>query len=534
MDEAAKKLAKAGYDDPVFFAHWFVPHWFGAASSEGRAKPMPWVHRGLLAILTGRTAFLETYGDVDKIIRNFSFEREGENGTEVCEIFYRDEDGILRQRHYSKVEIMLPRGFSKTTLINTGLLYDIVYQNCKFPVYLSESGPHATEQLGNIKSELEFDVDSGPANERLFAVFGNLKSLQRSGKWREDHIETTTGINLLARGRGAQIRGKNINSSRPDKIILDDVEDEESVKTEEQRVKTRKWLYAAVEPALPVDGSGTLYAIGTLLHDDALLRTLQRDEDYACIVFGAYDKDGNLLWPWRMSEKKLDRLKRRYARAGQLSTFYMEYHNTLRTEEEQRFKSFIYSRPQVDHQSVFAIAIDPAISKKKKASEATISVASMNATTGLIHVWECWGKVGATPREMVDVYFELSKKYNCRFHGIETIAFQAALTHLMREEMFRKRHYFEITPITHSEKKEERIEGILQPRYANGYIHHVRPYPELETQLLDWPNGKNDRADSLAMVVALLDPLAAYAADPSNDITADEFEPHEASAFGAP
>lgn len=529
-----KEIAQQGYEDPVFFAHWFLPHWFGASHNEGQAKPMPWVHRGLLAILTGRTQFLETYGEVDKIIRNFVFQRDGENGPETHAIFYRDEDGVLRQNFYSKLEIMLPRGFSKTTIINTALVYDIEYENCSFPVYLSESGPHAIEQLGNIRAELDYDPEQGPANERLFAVFGNRKPLQRSGKWREDHIETTTGINLMARGRGAQIRGKNIKSARPDKIILDDVEDEESVQTDEQRAKTRKWLYAAVEPALPVDGTGRLIAVGTLLHEDALLRTLQKDEDYACVIFGAHDRDGELLWKWRLNEFSLERLRRRYARAGQLSTFYLEYHNTLRAEETQKFRNFTHSRPATTDDLIYAIAIDPAISAKKKASEATITVASMSMTTGLIHVWESWGKVGATPREMIDKYFEFSKRYRCRFHGVEAIAFQAALIHIMREEMFRKRWYFEIEPIKHAEKKEQRIEGILQPRYASGYIHHVRAFPELETQLLDWPNGKSDRADSEAMAVALLDPLAAAAADPDSDPAEDEYEPHSEAAFGAP
>ena len=85
----------------------------------------------------------------------------------------------------------------------------------------------------------------------------------------------------------------------------------------------------------------------------------------------------------------------------------------------------------------------------------------------------------------------------------------------------------ESTTETHSnkEKKVQRIKKILQPRYANGYIKHVKRFLELEKELLDIPNGKHDDCpDSLAGCVALLDPWAA-AASGEKDLSEDEFEP---------
>jgi hypothetical protein len=108
--------------------------------------------------------------------------------------------------------------------------------------------------------------------------------------------------------------------------------------------------------------------------------------------------------------------------------------------------------------------------------------------------------------------------------GVESIAFQAALVHLMQEEMFRRKVYFEITPITHSRAKEERVEGILQPRYAAGYVWHQRAFPELETALLDWPNGQMDYPDVVSMAVALLDDYSGFLAE---DSSKDEYPPLE-------
>ena len=137
-----------------------------------------------------------------------------------------------------------------------------------------------------------------------------------------------------------------------------------------------------------------------------------------------------------------------------------------------------------------------------------------------------------TPRDQIDKFFELFKKWRPYKVGVEAVAYQAALIHLLQEEMFRKHMYFEIEPITHVMRKIERVEGILQPRYAGGYMRHARRFPRLETQLLDWPRGKMDGPDALSMAVSLLDPYAAMAADPETDLTEDEYEPLEKAMGG--
>lgn len=202
----------------------------------------------------------------------------------------------------------------------------------------------------------------------------------------------------------------------------------------------------------------------------------------------------------------------------------MEYENTVRGADSQKFKpEFFIIQPESRLSlECAALALDPAISQKAGSDSSALACGGMN-TKGKIVVLDIWGKMGATPREQIDKFFEWQKLYDCSLCGVESIAFQAALIHLMREEMFRKGQYFEIIPIKHSQKKEERIEGILQPRYANGYIQHVRHFPLLETQLLDWPNGKRDYPDALAMMIALLDPAAALAGGNDNDPGKDEY-----------
>lgn len=291
-------------------------------------------------------------------------------------------------------------------------------------------------------------------------------------------------------------------------------------------------MYGDVMPALPeMQEDATILALGTLLNADALLMALHKDPEWTSIIFGVKDLQGDLLWAANMNQRKIDAKKQSYARAGLLHQYYLEYENTIRAAESQKFKASYFSILYAPRGDLIRCGqvLDPAISQKAKADFSAIAVGGMTAK-GLFHVVDMWGKQGATPREQIDKYFELSKRWQCDAgeggHGVESVAYQGVLVHLFREEMFRKKHYFEITPITHSknpQSKEQRIVGILQPRYANGYIMHNRSFPLLETQLQDFPNGKRDLPDALAMLVHLLDPAAPLAAGEGKDPSEDEY-----------
>ena len=511
-----KALAARAYRDPVFFCKFFLPELF--------PMEIPWVHRGLLAILTGRCEFLVTDPQLDKIIRNFSwFDEE-----EVQHFIFTkgtDEDGnpTLNMTLNKYTLIMLPRGFAKTTIAGIAVpLIEILYQECPFTVYVSESANHSKMQLANVKREIS-------DNAKIKAVFGDLvPGLKEVEKWSEDFIETRTGVAAAARGRGGQLRGLNHRGNRPGKIIVDDVEDKESVSTEAQREKTRTWAYADLMPALPrVKGEGTIVALGTLLGSDCLLETWRKDPVWTVVKMGALDADGELLWAANMNVKDLEVTKRSYALAGNLHLFYMEYFNEARSPEDQLFRQEFFQYCPPEGTLSTAIYVDPAISANRRADHAVISVWGISQS-GLLWKLDQWGGLGKTPREIVDNYFRLSKLWNCRRHGVESNAYQAALVHLLREEMFRKKQYFEIEAVTHKTKKEDRIIGILVPRYSAGYVRHARKFPESEIQAIDFRRGieqKDDYLDADAGCVALLDPWAAQAA--GKDLSADEYPPLE-------
>lgn len=506
------------FEDPVEFLQTFLPHLF--------PQDIPWVHRGIIAILTKRTKFLVKYGDLDKIVSNFTWKENPDDPKSpehpIFEVEYSNGVPVnVRMTIRKFTMLMIPRGFSKTTLAGIGIMiYWVVYQEVQFAALVSETATHSSMQLSNVRRELE-------TNEMILLLFGKLAPERNDPeKWTDELIETRTGVVIVARGRGGQIRGLNNRGRRPDRILIDDLENKESVSTPEQRLKCKNWAYGDLIPALPaLNPDASIVALGTLLHPDALLMQWLHDPDWTSIKFGVYDKQGDPLWSTMMDGGKIEALKRSYARQGQLHIFSMEYLSKSTNEETQKFKAhFFIHRPVHKNDCIArALVIDPAISEKAGSDACALGVVGMQESGKLV-VLDTRGGVGMLPREQVDNYFELSKLWDCTHHGVESVAYQAALIHLLREEMFRKGQYFEITPITHSAKKTERIEGILQPRYANGYIIHNRRFIELETQLLEWPSGKKDYPDVISMCIALLDPYAAQATPDDKDLAEDEYE----------
>jgi hypothetical protein len=314
--------------------------------------------------------------------------------------------------------------------------------------------------------------------------------------------------------------------------MLDDVEDKESVNTAEQRSKTMTWFKGDVEPALDQRSqTGRIVIAGTLLAADSLLGTLSRDPDWLCVQFGALDPEGVPISAHYIDAHQYELKKNSFARVGKLKEFYLEYGSTIKTDTVDRKFNIDEIRYIIKERAEFtrvALAVDPAIAEQRGNSQKSpdfFCAAVVGMTDrGRIHILDLFAKIGASPREQIDKIFDLKIKWDCTNVGIETIAYQKALAFLVREEMFRKSKllgsaaFFEVEEITHGRiDKITRVEGILAPRYSSGYISHQRNFPELETQLDDWPQGKKDAPDVVAMAIMLLQPYAALAFEPDED-----------------
>lgn len=529
--EVLREAVERSAWDPAFFLRFFLSHWF--------PSELPPFHLGTLALLSRKVAFLEQYPHAhDFLLEEFRYAADPDDPTSVeLPVFQRNGQGQLIMVAGEHNNVMMPRGFSKTTLTNGYNLHEVLTDGTIFAVYISKSSPHAQTQLGNIKIELE-------TNELLRAAYGNVVPTRADvEKWSADELQLKNGAILVARGKGGQVRGLNYQARRPNRIILDDVEDDGSVESDTERKKTEDWFYSAVEKAGQVmegmrghEGAQDelrITNLGTLLGAECLMMTLTRDPKFSTVRFGAKLRledpdDHTMLWPFKMSYSTYEFERQRHQRVGKLAQFTRELDSSIRVSDESIFPSqFIYTPTPLSDLVARSLALDPAISKARRADSSAAIVAGRRASDGAIWIIDEWGEKGLSPRDLIDGMFELRSRWHTTHHGIEAVAYQEALIYIMQEEMGRRQDFFVIEPIRHgNQEKLARVEGILSPRYKLGVIRHARPLPKLEGNLSDWPNGKKDFPDAAAMALKLLGEsqmlsVGAFAGPPTAEAAAD-------------
>lgn len=196
-----------------------------------------------------------------------------------------------------RLVVAAPRGFAKSKVCST--IYPI-WLGC-FCLYkditiISASETLAKEMLRNIKREFE-------SNQKLRKWFGDLIT----EKWSETHATLKTGVTFRARGSEGQIRG-----FRPDCIILDDIETDETVKSEDQRRKVNDWIFKSCLPALVPDGQ--FIVVGSIISQLAILKQiLDTENGWVKRIYRAYtdriQQPGHELWPQLWNHEKLQARK---------------------------------------------------------------------------------------------------------------------------------------------------------------------------------------------------------------------------------
>jgi predicted phage terminase large subunit-like protein len=241
------------------------------------------------------------------------------------------------------------RGSGKSSIVTTFYpLWSIIgVTEKRFILIISRTQPQARTHLASLKREIE-------GNELLRADFGALE--ENSDTWGQSALFVPRfNAQVIAASTEQSIRGLRHGSRRPDLLIVDDVEDLDSVKTIEGRNKVFNWLASEVLPG------GDLYTqkiiIGNLLHSDSLLMRVKERMENNTIdgIFRSYPlvRGGKSLWPGKYpTDADIAKVKRSIGdelafereymlrivpEHGQLITPAMiHYYDHLPTEEPRR------------------------------------------------------------------------------------------------------------------------------------------------------------------------------------------------------
>lgn len=417
-----------------------------------------------------------------------------------------------------------PRGNAKSTLVTQIFVtWCLVTGRKKYPVIIMDALDQALPMLESIKAELEF-------NPRLTMDYPQATGQGRV--WQVGTIVTSNDCKVQAFGSGKRMRGLRHGPHRPDLAIGDDLENDENVRSPEQRDKLESWLKKTVLSLGAADDSMDVVVIGTILHYDSVLARLIKNPLWKSRKFKAV-----IEWPHNMS--LWDRWEELLLNEGEESAvaFYQErkaemeagaivswpaaqplYKLMVKRARDGRpaFDSEQQNDPVSGDDAPFANCIsfwvnrlaewrffgacDPSLGKHGASRDpSALLVGGFNRNTGILDVVEALIKKRLPDRIIEDV-IELQREYKCVLWGVETIQFQEFLKTELVKRSAARGVPVPATGIKPTTDKLLRIET-LQPHMANGLIRVHPSQNTLIDQLRHFPKADHDDGpDALHML----------------------------------
>lgn len=269
--------------------------------------------------------------------------------------------------------ILFPRGFAKSTWEKIDTLHDIVYGLEPVILYISTTLQAASYHFQSIRSQLE-------SNEALRHVYGNLvpeRHGSESVKWTDHHFETTNGVNVVASGANKG-RGVNIKDQRPTKVIVDDAETDEQVRSAMRRRYYHDWLYYVIIPSMD-QARGRIKVIGTNIHQECEVLKFYNENGG---IRKAAIENGQSIWPEYWSLERLDTMRKLIGTRA----FNQEYMNDATSYENARMPAdwidnAIYTTLPLSRENLKkVITIDPQSGEGSEADEYAITTLAWYTT----------------------------------------------------------------------------------------------------------------------------------------------------------
>jgi hypothetical protein len=402
------------------------------------------------------------------------------------------------------VPIAAPREYAKSTFFTFGVpIHDIAYEIKHFIMIVSDAGEQATGFTVPIRIELE-------ENPRLRHDFGEF----RGRKWRDGDFVTANGVRVLARGRGEKVRGLKNMQYRPDRVIVDDLENDKNVKNPRLVKEGLDWLLQAVLGSL-ADGFsftmvGNKFAPRSIL--DQLLSEIDQETGeklYPCgREYDAVREDGSPLWPALWTRERLEKRRRQMGTVR----FNKEMRNRVGTEESPIRESWIIYVPVVELMVRKTWQVGAFLDPSGKSAEANdykaIVVVGRDNETRLMDVLHAWIR-HSTVNEMWSMVWQIDEEFGCGM-GVEINMFEDFLLDSYKAHADRAGRHVRLIKERHATDKIARIVNRISPLAEFGKLRFVKGHSDQDLlveqliYILD-ANIHDDGPDALEGAVALVE-----------------------------
>jgi len=454
-----------------------------------------------------------------------------------------------------KVAVAAPRGHAKSSYLSKAFpLHELLYRRRRYTLLISETPKVAKGNLDWIRDQIKY-------NKKLRRDFGELLSprdqanIQDNNEgfiaWTKDGDSKKQIALLESASVGGAIRGRNWNQTRPDLIVLDDLEDARpggNASTPEQRASLKDWFTQSVIPLGDPKGERTAFVyMGTTVHYESLLMWVLHDRsDFKTKIYRALIKEPERqdLWeecrqiyidrenPERGNDAKLfyeankdemlkgaDVLWKDGKPLWELMTwkwdngskaFNTEYMNNPIDEESMIFnpQEFTYwdeafpSKEFSHDEYIISVGVDMALGKER-GDYSAVTVVAKHRDTGVVYVVDSYAeriKVDEFIKIIVDKVIE----WQPDVVAVEAVAAQEFFADVLQNELVKAGYpaYTRLKKIYSRTRKELRIEALL-PSIENKSLQFTRRHAILLEQFERYGQGGHDDAiDSLEMAVS--------------------------------
>ena len=444
------------------------------------------------------------------------------------------------------VAVAAPRGHAKSTSVTLSYtLAAVLFRERKFVLLVSDTESQAAMFLGQIKTELQDNPD-------IVELFGLKKNDKGEVAFKKDSetdiiVEFDDGhtFRIIAKGAEQKLRGLLWNGTRPDLIIIDDLENDEIVMNQERRYKFKRWFYSALLPCR--SQNGVIRYIGTVLHTDSMLQELMpKDNDkwtvdeelkvystrklmWNSVKYRAHNSDlTKILWEERYDARYFRELRDDYTQRGLGDAYSQEYLNEPIDAVNTFFKKSDFkdiTKADFDKDTNFYIAGDLAIGERQRSDYTVFAIGAVDSDKTL--QIRSIVRARMDGMEIVNTILMLQRLYEPARFAIEEGVIQKSIGPFLREEMMKTGVFVNLELLKPSKDKAFRARSIQARMRAGGvkFDKSQEWYPALEDELMKFPRDKHDdQVDAMAYLGMIVDKMV-------QGMTKEEIEEDEWETF---
>lgn len=423
------------------------------------------------------------------------------------------------------------RESGKTSIALMLLVYSICYEKYEYINVDSYDSVNAKRLLFDCVLELQ-------TNKRILNDFGNIYNTKRSAdevtqKSVKDFVTNPTydsdgnkvkeGIRVEAHSTGQPVRGRRHGAFRPQLLILDDFENEQTIRSEAYTDEIHRHIQS-FKGGLDSSKGRVLYLANYLSEFANVQSIIERgkvDSGLRVRIIPIADESGNPTWPEKYCKGQdevsqgrvsIEALRKRMWTPERgdvdfMSEMMCQPVDFSHSEFKKSWFDNRYTLPELQGKilNTFCAFDNAPMSKdSEKADFIGCNVVSVDSE----NVWysRYVKRYRFNTPELIDAIFWIHNTFHPKSIGVEQKAYQGMIKPYLDKRAGELNTY----PIVEELKdqgrnKEAKIRGALQGRFSTGYIK-LQKYATDDTQYLiqelaQFPNGKyDDLCDSLSQI----------------------------------